>query len=66
MLMTFGESFGQISQLMVPSPRNDLIDSYIKRGYKEIKRFPLEDFFLPEYLLETGHQMILMQKNNEN
>ena len=66
MLMTYGESFGKISQLMVPSPRNDLIDSYIKRGYEEIKRFPLEDFFPPEYLQENGHQMILMQKNNEN
>ena len=65
MLMTFGESFGQISQLMVPSPRKDLIDSYVKRGYEEIQRFPLEDFFLPKYLKENGLQMILMRKINK-
>ena len=63
--MAYGESLGKINELMVPSPRKDLIDSYVKRGYEEIQRFPLEDFFLPKYLKENGLQMILMRKINK-
>ena len=63
--MEYGESLGKINQLMVVSPRKDLIGSYIKKGYKEIQRIPLEDVFPPKYLKENGLQMILMQKINK-
>ena len=60
--MSHAESLGKISQLLVPSPCSELISRYEKRGYEEIDRLPMEEFYSPEHLKETGFEMILMQK----
>ena len=48
--------------MLVPSPCTELISRYEKRGYEEIERLPMEEFYSPEHLKETGFEMILMQK----
>ena len=64
MLMTYGK-LGKISHLLVSSPRNDLMEKYIKNGYQGIKRFPKEDFDPPpEYLKITGLDMVVMQRKD--
>ena len=43
-ILDFAESLASIAQLEVVSCRSDLFPYYMKRGYKEVRRFPAEKY----------------------
>ena len=62
-MMEFAESFAKISQIEVVSCRMDILPIYKKRGYKEVRRFPSEEYIPKNELTRSGLEMIVMQKN---
>ena len=62
-ILDFAESLASIAQLEVVSCRSDLFPYYMKRGYKEVRRFPVEKYIPVERLTRTGLQMVVMQKS---
>ena len=61
-ILDFAESLASIAQLEVVSCRSDLFPYYMKRGYKEVRRFPAEKYIPVKRLTRTGLQMEVMQK----
>ena len=49
-------------QIEVVSCRSDLFPYYIKRGFKEIRRYPFEEYNPACRLTRSGIQMVVMQK----
>lgn len=63
-MFDFVESLAKIAQVDCVSCRTDLFPLYEKRGYKEVKRVPLEEYILPEVLTRNGLEMVIMEKGH--
>ena len=61
-ILDFAESFANKSQLKTVSCRSDLLSIYNKRGYKEVRRYPVEQDLPSEALTRTGLQMVVFEK----
>ena len=65
-MLDFAESLAGISQIEVVSCRSDLFPYYVKRGFKEVRRFPAEEYIASEELTRSGLQMVVMQRVKTN
>ena len=65
-MLDFAESLAVIAQIEVVSCRSDLFPYYVKRGFKEVRRFPAEEYIAAEELTRSGLQMVVMQKFQTN
>ena len=65
-MLDFAESLAGIAQIEVVSCRSDLFPYYVKRGFKEVRRFPAEEYIAAEELTRSGLQMVVMQKFQTN
>ena len=61
-MLNFAESLAKTSQIEYPSCRTDLFPFYAKRGYREVKRVPVETYIPVETLTRSGLEMIILQK----
>ena len=61
-MLDFAESLANTAQLETVSCRTDVIPIYAQRGYKEVRRFPVEDRIPLETLTRSGLEFIVMQK----
>ena len=61
-ILDFAESFASKAQLKTVSCRSDLLSIYAKRGYKEIRRYPVEQDLPSELLTRKGLEMIVFEK----
>ena len=62
-MLNFLETLAPKAQVEVVSIRDDLIRLYGKRGYKEIKRFPLTVFIPENEINRPEVEFILMEKH---
>ncbi|TRY67615.1 hypothetical protein TCAL_02722 [Tigriopus californicus] len=62
MLLTFAESLAPTSVVWVVSCRADLFPWYIRNGYVEVKRIPVEDHIPRERLTRKNLEMVCMKK----
>lgn len=62
-LFNFAESLASIAQIRVVSCRSDLFPIYLKRGYRELYRYPAEKTIPPQYMTRQGLEFVVMQKN---
>ena len=62
--LNFAESLAGVAQLQIEvvSCRSNLFPYYIKRGFKEIRRYPFEEYNPACRLTRSGIQMVVMQK----
>ena len=63
-MFDFAESLAKVSQIECVSCRTDLFPLYKKRGYKEVKRVPIEEYIPPEILTRNGLKMVIMEKGH--
>ena len=63
--MAFAESLAPLSRIGVVSCRSDLFPLYKKRGYTEVRRYPLEQDIPEKYMTRTGLEMVIMTKERE-
>ena len=61
-MLNYLETLAPSAQVEVVSVRDDLIRLYGRRGYKEIKRFPLTVFIPPSQITRPDVEFILMEK----
>ena len=63
-ILNFAESLAGVAQIQIEvvSCRSDLLPYYVKRGYKEIRRYPFEEYNPACRLTRSGIQMVVMQK----
>ena len=61
-ILSFAESLAPIAEIDVVDCRSDLFPYYGKRGYKEVKRIPVEEHIPPETLTRSGLKMVIMHK----
>ena len=67
-ILNFAESLAGVAQIQIEvvSCRSDLFPYYVKRGFKEVRRFPAEEYIPTEELTRSGLQMVVMQKVKTN
>lgn len=61
-MLDFAESLASVAQIECVSCRTDLFPFYEKRGYKEIRRFPIEKYVPVETIARPGLEMIVLAK----
>ena len=61
-MLDFAESLADTAQIEYPSCRTDLFPFYAKRGYREVKRVPVDTFIPVETMTRSGLEMIILQK----
>ena len=62
--LNFPESLAGVAQIQIEvvSCFSDLFPYYVKRGFKEIRRYPFEEYNPACRLTRSGIQMVVMQK----
>ena len=61
-MLNFVESLAQTARIFTVSCRTDLISFYTHRGYKEVKRVPVEEYIPAHYMTRSGLKMVIMTK----
>ena len=63
-ILDFAESLAGAAQIQIEvvSCRSDLFPYYVKRGFKEVRRYPFEEYNPVCKLTRSGIQMVVMQK----
>ena len=66
-ILDFAESLAGIAQIQIEvvSCRSDLFPYYVKKGFKEVRRYPFEEYNPACKLTRSGIKMVVMQKIRE-
>jgi hypothetical protein len=54
-----------MSEVSVVDCRSDLFPMYNKRGFVEVKRYPVEKYVNPKGLTRKGLSMVMMRKKRQ-
>ena len=61
-MLNFVESLAPTARIFTVSCRTDMISFYTRRGYKEVKRVPVEEYIPAHYMTRSGLKMVIMTR----